>query len=93
MGRVSDLNTPYAAFYTADEFVPWESVSMMIYVLSPFCRTSLGCMQAESNLKGSFGGSPPPQKIFFKGLLEIFCKKNVALGVILRLYQNQSRRT
>ena len=30
MERVSNLNTPYAAFYTGDEFVPWESVSMMI---------------------------------------------------------------
>ena len=25
MGRVSELNAPYIAFYTADGFVPWES--------------------------------------------------------------------
>ena len=38
MGRVSELNAPYIAFYTADGFVPWEeSVSMMMYssVFSP----------------------------------------------------------
>jgi len=31
MGRVSELNTPYVAFYTADGFVPQEIVSAALH--------------------------------------------------------------
>ena len=69
MERVSNLNTPYAAFYTGDEFVPWESVSMMIYVLLPFCKLLLGVCKQSPISRGVLEEAPPipppPKKIFF----------------------------
>ena len=72
MERVSNLNAPYAAFYTADEFVPWENVSMMIYVLWPFCKLLLGVCKQSPISRGVLEEAPPKKKKNFKGLPEIF---------------------